>query len=81
MSPSAAQLEARRQFALAFSKQPRPNLDRVLGSNWSVGLEVYRLTDEQYFQQAVKVFNKRIGIAHFAPTEKQLLFHRAGIHT
>ncbi|WP_175901071.1 hypothetical protein [Burkholderia vietnamiensis] len=79
MNPNAAQLVARKQFAQAFKSQPRPNLDAVLGAKWSLGLEVYRLTDEQYFQQAVKVFNKRMGINNFAPSEKQLLFEKAGV--
>lgn len=79
MKISAAQYEARRQFALAFKGSDRPDLKAVLGVNWSLGLELYRLTDEQYFQQAVKVFNKRMGLAHFAPSDKRSLFNITGV--
>lgn len=79
MKITAAQYEARKQFATAFRTSDRPDLRGVLGVNWSLGLELYRLTDEQYFLQAVKVFNKRMGIAHFAPGDKRSLFNITGV--
>ena len=79
MKITAAQYEARRQFALAFRASDRPDLKAVLGANWSLGLELYRLNDQQYYQQAVKVFNKRMGIAHFAPADKRSLFNITGV--
>ncbi|MEQ2048127.1 hypothetical protein [Burkholderia multivorans] len=76
---SSAQIEARRWFALAFSRENRPDLTHVLGNGWSLGQDMHRLTDQQYFEKAVQLFNRRIGIARFAPLTKQDLFRVAGV--
>ncbi|WP_146124319.1 hypothetical protein [Burkholderia multivorans] len=72
--PNFAQIEARRRFALAFRHDNRPELAHVLGSGWSLGQDMHRLTDQQYFEKAVQLFNRRIGIARFAPSDKVGLF-------
>ncbi|MBN3812881.1 hypothetical protein [Paraburkholderia sp. Ac-20347] len=74
-----AQIEARRRFALAFRRENRPDLTHVLGTGWSLGQDMHRLTDRQYFEKAVQLFNRRIGIARFAPSDKADLFRVAGI--
>jgi len=74
-----AQIEARRRFALAFRYENRPDLTHVLGNGWSVGQDMHRMTDQQYFDKAVQLFNHRIGIARFAPSTKQDLFKVAGV--
>lgn len=79
MKISAAQYEARRQFALAFKHAPRPDLVSVLGPRWSVGLEVHRLTDDEYFKLAVRQFNKRMGVRNFVPEEKHILYNLTGV--
>lgn len=79
MQITAAQYEARRRFALAFRKYHRPDLTAVLGTNWNVGLEVHRLTDDQYFHHAVRMFNKRMGLRHFCPDDKRILFNVTGV--
>ena len=76
---TAAQYEARKQLATAFRKSSRPPLTTILGSNWSAGLDLYRLTDHEYFLFAVKLFNKRVGVANFAPADKPVLFVMTGI--
>lgn len=76
---SPAQIEARRRFSLAFRRENRPNLTHVLGSGWSLGQDMRRLTDQQYFEKAVQLFNRRIGIARFAPLGKEDLFRVAGV--
>lgn len=74
-----AQIEARRRFALAFRRENRPDLTHVLGNGWSLGQDMRRMTDPQYFEKAVQLFNGRIGIARFAPSTKQDLFRVAGV--
>ncbi len=69
-----AQLEARRRFALAFRRENRPDLTHVLGNGWSLGQDMHRLTDQQYFEKAVQLLNRRIGIARFASADKADLF-------
>lgn len=77
---SPAQIEARRRFALAFRRENRPDLTHVLGNGWSlVGQDMNRLTDQQYFEKAVQLFNRRIGIARFAPSDKADLFRVTGV--
>lgn len=76
---SLAQMEARRRFALAFRRENRPDLTHVLGNGWSLGQDMHRLTDQQYFDKAVQLFNRRIGITRFAPSTKQDLFRVAGV--
>lgn len=71
---SAAQIEARRRFALAFRHENRPDLTHVLGNGWSLGQDMHRLDHQQYFEKAVQLFNRRIGIARFAPSSKADLF-------
>lgn len=74
-----AQIEARRRFALAFRRENRPDLTNILGNGWSLGQDMRRTTDQQYFEKAVQLFNRRIGIARFAPSTKQDLFRVAGV--
>ncbi|MEK6384098.1 MAG: hypothetical protein V4797_05840 [Paraburkholderia tropica] len=74
-----AQIEARRRFALAFRRENRPDLKHVLGNGWSLGQDMHRMTDQQYFDKAVQLFNRRIGITRFAPSTKQDLFRVAGV--
>lgn len=74
-----AQIEARRRFALAFRRENRPDLTHVLGNGWSIGQETQRLTNQQYFDKAVQLFNRRIGIARFAPSDKADLFRVTGV--
>jgi hypothetical protein len=69
-----AQIEARRRLALAFKRENRPDLTHVLGNGWSTGQDTHRLTDQEYFEKAVQLFNRRIGIARFAPSDKTDLF-------
>jgi hypothetical protein len=76
---TAADYEARRQLATAFRKEDRPLLNTILGSNWSAGLDLYRLTDHEYFLYVIKLFNKRVGVANFAPADKPVLFVLVGI--
>jgi hypothetical protein len=75
---TAAQIEARRQFALAFRRTSRPDLTHILGRGWSLGQDVFHLNDQQYFEKAVRLFNRRIGLVRFAPLDKQDLFRIAG---
>lgn len=74
-----AQIEARRRFALAFRRENRPDLTHVLGNGWSSGQDMHRMTDQQYFDKAVQLFNRRIDIARYAPSTKQDLFRVAGV--
>ncbi len=76
---SLAQMEARRRFALAFRRENRPALTSVLGNSWSLGQDMRRMTDQQYFDKAVQIFNRRIGITRFAPSTKQDLFRVTGV--
>lgn len=76
---SLAQIEARRRFALAFRQRNRPDLTHVLGNGWSLGQDMHRMTDQQYFEKAVQLFNRRIGIARFAPSDKADLFRVASV--
>lgn len=74
-----AQIEARRRFALAFRRENRPDLTHVLGNGWSLGQDMRRMTDQQHFEKAVQHFNRRIGIARFAPSTKQDLFRATSV--
>ncbi|MDN7845790.1 hypothetical protein QZM05_22620 [Burkholderia multivorans] len=76
---SPAQIEARRRFALAFRHENKPDLTHVLGNGWSLGQDMRQMTDQQYFDKAVQLFNRRIGIARFAPLDKADLFRVAGV--
>lgn len=76
---SSAQIEARRWFALAFRREDRPDLAHILGSGWSLGQNMHRMSEQQYFEKAVQLFNRRIGITRFAPSTKQDLFRVAGV--
>ncbi|CAK0115939.1 MULTISPECIES: hypothetical protein [Burkholderiaceae] len=76
---SAAQIEARRRFALAFRRENRPDLTHILGNGWSLGQDMGHMTEQQYFEKAVQLFNRRVGIARFAPSTKHDLFRVAGV--
>lgn len=76
---SPARIEARRRFALAFRYENRPDLTHVLGNGWSLGQDMHRMTDQQYFEKAVQLFNRRIGIAGFAPADKADLFRVSNV--
>jgi hypothetical protein len=76
---SPAQMEARRQFALAFRRESRPDLTHVFGRGWSLGEDMRRLDDRQFFEKAVQLFNRRLGMAQFAPSNKEDLFRAAGV--
>jgi hypothetical protein len=76
---SPAQIEARRRFALAFRHESKPDLTHVLGNGWSLGQDMHRMTDQQYFEKAVQLFNRRVGLVRFAPSDKADLFRVAGV--